>query len=164
MTCCGGKVARDLSGDGTEAQPASIKMPPSTRPSVLLRAALRHMLYSGVRYGRTSQHEVCFAVPDRQPHNKGCSLTDAALSPDLAAMGLHDVTGNGQPQPCALLSLLSMVGTLVKLVKDPRHVLCRNPLPSITHPYFDPALILSLQASHHPDGAAFRREFHRVAQ
>src|SRR5215475_1457331 len=144
MTCCGGKALGDLSTDGPEAQLASIRLPPSTRPSVVLRAVLNHMLYSIVRYGRASQHKVCFTVTNRQPHNKGCSLAHAALGPDLTAMCLHDVTGNGQPQPCARLSLLSMVGTLVKLVKDPGHVLCRNSLPGITHPYFDPALILSL--------------------
>src|SRR5262245_486228 len=122
------------------------------------------MLYSIVRHGRASQHEVCFAVTNRQSHNKGCSLAHAALSPDQAAVCLHDVTGNGQPQPCALLSLVSMIGTLVKLVKDPGHVLCRDSLPSITHPYFEPALILPLHASHYPDATALRCEFHRVAQ
>src|SRR5262245_22129641 len=165
MTCCGGKEARTLSEeDGPEAQPASIRAICSRMPSVVLRAALRHMPHSAVRYGRARQHEVCFAVTDRQPHNKGGSLAHAALSPDLAAMGLHNVTGDGQPQPCAMLPLLPMGGTLVKLVKDPGHVLCRNPLPGITHSYFDPALILSLQTSHHPDSTTFRREFHRVAQ
>src|SRR5438552_1827127 len=109
MTCCGGKAPRDVSKDSLGAQPASIRLPPSTRPSVVLQAALHHMLYSVVHYGRASQHEVCFAVTDRQPHNKGCALTHAALGPDLTAMCLHDVTSNGQPQPRALLSLLSMV-------------------------------------------------------
>src|SRR5215813_10293380 len=164
MTCCGGKTLGGVSTDGLEAQLASIRLPASTRPRMVLRAALHHMLYSIVRYGRASHYEVCFAVTDRQPHNKSCSLAHVALSPDLAAMCLHNVTGNGEPQPSALLSLLSMVGTLVKLVKDPGHVLCRDSLPSITHPYFDPVLILSLQASHYPDAAPFRREFHRVAQ
>src|SRR5215813_1502177 len=163
MTCCGGKTPLDLSEDGPEAQPASIKTG-SRMPSGVLRAVLHHMPHSVAHYGRASQHEVCFAVTNRQPHNKSCSLAHVALSPDLAAMCLHNVTGNGQPQPSALLSLLSMVGTLVKLVKDPGHVLCRDSLPSITHPYFDPVLILSLQASHYPDAAPFRREFHRVAQ
>src|SRR5262249_19333076 len=101
---------------------------------------------------------------DRQPHNKGCSLAHAAFSPDLAAMGLHDVTGNGQPQPRALLPLLPRGGTLVKLVKDPGHVLCRNPLPGITQPYFDPALLLSLHTTHHPYSTSFRCELPRVAQ
>src|SRR5215813_6813123 len=163
MTCCGGKTPLDLSEDGPEAQPASIKTG-SRMPSGVLRAVLHHMPHSVGHYGRASQHEVCFAVTDRQPHNKGCSLAHAALSPDLAAMGLHDVTGDGQPQSRTLLPLLPMIGTLVKLIKDPGHVLCRNPLPGITHPDFDPALALFLQASHHPDSTTFRREFHGVAQ
>src|SRR5215831_1015293 len=115
MTCCGGKAPLcGLSGDGPEAQPASIRTICSRRPSVVLRAALRHMPHSVVRAGRASQHEVCFAVTDWQPHNKGCSLAHVTLSPDLAAMGLHDVTGNSQPQPRALLPLLPMGGTLIK--------------------------------------------------
>src|SRR5215475_1183925 len=165
MTCCGGKAPLcGLSRDGPEAQPASIRTIFSRMLSVVRRVALCHMPHSAVRYGRASQHEVCFAVTDRQPHNKSCSLAHATLSPDLAAMGLHNVTGDGQPQPCAMLPLLPMGGTLVKLVKDPGHVLCRNPLPGITHPYFNPALIFSLQASHHPDSTTFRGEFHRVTQ
>ena len=82
-------------------------------------------------------------------------------------MRLNDVSGNGQPQPRPPLALSPVVRTLVKPIKDPFHLLCRDPRPGVRDPHLHPALLTSPISFHgcgHLDNSPLRGEFHRIAQ
>src|SRR5438034_3545542 len=129
MTCCGGNAARGLSeAGGAEAQPASHRTPHSTTPRVLPWATLRHIRHSVLRYGSACRPNVHLAMRDRQREHKGGARSKLVLGPNLATVCLYNVPGNGQPQSRALLALLSMVGTLIKLVKDSCQIFCWDAL------------------------------------
>ena len=70
---------------------------------------------------------------DRQLHLKRRTFAEHRLDPDAAAVHLHNLLGNGEPQPGAALGLAVGAVDLVELLEDARLVLLRNAGPGVGH-------------------------------
>src|SRR5262249_43501356 len=107
---------------------------------------LRRMPSSMLLHGYLWWVYIGGVVVERQREHERCPLAKLALCPQLATVPFHNVPGNSQPESGALVAVLSMIGTLVKLVEDPCHVLCWDALARIRDPYFHPVTrIVALQ-------------------
>src|SRR5262249_5960311 len=70
---------------------------------------------------------------DRQLHVKRRTFAERRYDPDAAAVHLHNLLGNGEPQPGAALGLGVGAVDLVELLEDARLVLLRNTGPGVGH-------------------------------
>src|SRR5215475_9835844 len=70
---------------------------------------------------------------DWQLHLKRRAFARDRLDPDAATVHLHNLLGNGEPQPGAALGLGVGAVDLVKLLEDARLVLLRNAGSGVGH-------------------------------
>src|SRR5262249_38717706 len=88
-------------------------------------------------------------------------LTHLALHPDPSPVQLHELLGECQPKPRALLLPSIISADLAELLEDGRLVLGRDPDPGVADGDGDAVLG---RCGGEADPATFRRELHRVGE